>query len=117
MEPDKNTQLFFYLVSTFELSALQQMGKLKDPMFDKLERNLEQAQFTIDLLDMLKEKTKGNLTPEEVRYVENTIAQLKMNYVDEVDKDRKKNLAKSEVKKTEENKPEENKPEENENKV
>jgi hypothetical protein len=112
METDKNTQLFFYLVSTFELSALQQMGKLKDPMFDKLERNLEQAQFTIDLLDMLKEKTKGNLTSEETRYIDNVIAQLKLNYVDEVEKDRKQNLAKSEEKK-----PEEKKPDENENKA
>lgn len=109
METDKNTQLFFYLVSTFELSALQQMGKLKDPMFDKLERNLEQAQFTIDLLDMLKEKTKNNLTSEETRYVDNVIAQLKLNYVDEVEKDRKQNLAKSEEKKPEENKPDESK--------
>ena len=109
METDKNTQLFFYLVSTFELSALQQMGKLKDPMFDKLERNLEQAQFTIDLLDMLKEKTKNNLNSEETRFIDNVIAQLKLNYVDEVEKDRKQNLAKSEEKKPEENKPDESK--------
>jgi uncharacterized protein YeeX (DUF496 family) len=106
MEPDKTTQLFFYLVSTFELSALQQMGKLKDPRLGELERNLEQAQFTIDLLDMLKEKTKGNLNTEETRYVENVIAQLKLNYVDEVDKDKKQNIAGTEEKKPEENEPE-----------
>ncbi len=85
------------------------MGKLKDPMFDKLERNLEQAQFTIDLLDMLKEKTKNNLNSEETRFIDNVIAQLKLNYVDEVEKDRKQNLAKSEEKKPEENKPDESK--------
>ncbi|RPI15079.1 MAG: DUF1844 domain-containing protein [Ignavibacteriae bacterium] len=98
MELDKNSQLLMYLISSFEMTALQQMGKLKDPLLDKLERNLQQAQFSIDLLDMLKEKTKGNISSDESRYLENVLAQLKLNFVDEVEKDRKENLAKAETK-------------------
>jgi hypothetical protein len=109
MELDMNSQLLMYLVSSFEMTALQQMGKLKDPMLDKLERNLQAAQFSIELLDMLKEKTKGNLQSDEQRYLDNVLAQLKLNYVDEIEKERKENLAKTETK-PEEPKPEETQP-------
>jgi hypothetical protein len=87
--PDKNTQLFVYLVGSFELSAMQFMGKIKNPITDKIERNLEQAQFSIDMLDMLKIKTKGNLQDYEEKLLENILGQLKMNYVDESEKEKK----------------------------
>jgi PIN domain nuclease of toxin-antitoxin system len=45
----KSTQMFFYLISSFEMAALQQMGKIKNPLNDKIERDLEQAKFSIDL--------------------------------------------------------------------
>lgn len=86
---DKNTQLLLYLVSSFELAAMQSMGKIKSPITDKLERDLQQAQFSIEVLDMLKEKTKGNLTGDETKFLENVIGQLKLNYLDEVEKDKK----------------------------
>ena len=94
----KNTQLLLYLISSFEMAALQQMGKLKEPLLGKIERNLQQAQFSIELLDMLKEKTKGNLSTDEEKFLEHVIAQLKLNYVDELEKDKKE-------KQTAENKP------------
>jgi hypothetical protein len=85
---DKNTQLFVYLVGSFELSAMQFMGKIKNPVTDKIEKNLEQAQFSIDMLDMLKIKTKGNLQNYEEKLLDNVLGQLKMNYVDEAEKDK-----------------------------
>lgn len=88
-EPEKNTQLLLYLVGSFELAAMQQMGKIKNPLLDKIEKNLDQAQFSIELLDMLKEKTKGNLSQYEIKYIENALAQLKLNYVDELEKEKK----------------------------
>jgi hypothetical protein len=89
-EPDqKNTQFFLYLVSSFELAAMQQMGKLKNPLLDKIERNLQQAQFSIELLDMLKIKTKGNLSEDEDKFLEHVLAQLKLNYVEELEKEKK----------------------------
>ncbi len=88
-EPDKNSQLLLYLVGTFELTAMQQLGKIKNPLLDKIDRNLDQAQFSIDLLDMIREKTKGNLSDYESKYIENVVSQLKLNYLDEMEKDKK----------------------------
>jgi hypothetical protein len=106
-ENDKNTQLLLYLISSFELAAMQQMGKIKDPLLDKLEKNLQQAQFSIDLLDMLKEKTKGNISEYESKYIDNVVAQLKLNYVDELEKEKKE----KETEGKQETKPEEKKEE------
>lgn len=86
---DKNSQLLFYLVSSFEMAALQQMGKIKNPLTDKIEKDLQQAQFSIDLLDMLKEKTKANLSGDEQKFLEHVLGQLKLNYIDEIEKDKK----------------------------
>ena len=83
---EKNTQLFMYLVGSFEMSAMMAMGKIKNPMTDKTERNLTQAQFSIDIMDMLKEKTKGQLSEYEAKFLDNTLGQLKLNYIDEAKK-------------------------------
>ncbi len=84
---EKNTQLFLYLVGSFEMSAMMAMGKIKNPMTDKTEKDMNQAQFSIDILDMLKEKTKGNISEYEAKYLENITGQLKLNYLDEANKD------------------------------
>jgi Domain of unknown function (DUF1844) len=99
---DKNTQLFMYLVSSFEMAAMQGLGKINSPVSGKIEKNLEQAQFAIDVMDMIKDKTKGNLTEYETRFLDTVSAQLKLNYVDEANK--KPEETKEEIK--EENKEE-----------
>jgi uncharacterized protein DUF1844 len=86
---DKNIQLFMYLVSSFELGAMQAMGKLKNPLTDKIEVSLDQAQFSIDVLDMLKEKTKGNIGDYESRFLDNMLGQLKLNFIDVKEKENK----------------------------
>lgn len=83
---EKNTQMFMYLVGSFEMSAMMAMGKIKNPITDKTERDLTQAQFSIDILDMLREKTSGSLSEYEAKYLENTLGQLKLNYIDEAKK-------------------------------
>lgn len=65
------------------------MGKLKNPVTDKVERNLEQAELSIDMLDMLKNKTGGNLTDEESDLIVRSLNELKMNFMDEKLKDEK----------------------------
>lgn len=85
---DKISYLFMLLVGTYEMAALQQMGKIKNPLTDQIEKNLEQAQFSIELLDMLRQKTKGNLNEDENKFLENVLAQLKLNYVDELEKEK-----------------------------
>ncbi len=89
MNSDKNSSMFFGLVATFHSAAMQQMGKVKNAMTDKIERNLEQAQVSIDILDMLEAKTKGNLDEKEAHLLKTVLQELKLNYVDEVSKDQK----------------------------
>ena len=81
--------MLFYLVGSFEIAAMQGMGKIANPVTNKTERNLEQAQFAIDVLDMIKEKMKGNLSEYESKYIDNTASQLKLNYLDELEKSKK----------------------------
>ncbi|MBM4162743.1 MAG: DUF1844 domain-containing protein [Ignavibacteria bacterium] len=80
---EKDTALFMGLVLMFHNAAMQHMGKVKNPLTDSVERDLEQAQFAIDTLDMVEMKTKGNLTDEESRLLTNVLRDLKLNFVDE----------------------------------
>lgn len=82
----KHTQLFLGLVTSLSTQAWIQLGKLKNPMTDKLERDIEAASVTIDMLDMLKVKMTGNLSEEEDRLLSSTVSDLKINYVEERDK-------------------------------
>jgi hypothetical protein len=86
-EGEKETALFMGLVLMFHAAAMQHMGKTKNPLSDKIERSLDQAQFVIDTLDVLSAKTKGNLSAEESKFLTNVIKELKLNYVEELGKD------------------------------
>jgi len=85
-QTDKYSELFLGLVVSFQVSTLQYLGKLVSPHTGKTERNLEGAASTIDMLDMLAQKTRGNLKPEEERFLNETISHLKLNYVEEANK-------------------------------
>ena len=87
MKEEKNTSLFFSLIMTFQAAAMQQMGKLKSPISDKIERDLQQAQLSIDIIDMLEEKMRGNLSDDESRFLKGILQELKLNYVDESTKE------------------------------
>lgn len=52
----------------------------------EIDRDLESAQVTIDILLMLQDKTKGNLTPTEAKLLEDTISALQDNYAEEAAK-------------------------------
>lgn len=80
---NKIDQLFLNLVLTLHTSAMQQMGKLKNPLTDTVERNLGQSELSIDMLDMIKKKTEGNLTDDENKFLKQTLNELKMNFMDE----------------------------------
>ena len=72
-----------YLVGTFQSSAWIALGKIKNPMTEKSRVNIEQASFYIDLLDMMQEKMKDNLTDYEEQMLINTVSELKLNLIDE----------------------------------
>lgn len=79
---DMNQILFINLITMLGSSAMQQMGKLVNPITKKTEINLESAQITIDMIAMLKDKTKGNLSDEENAVVADILSSLQMNYVE-----------------------------------
>jgi hypothetical protein len=85
----KNEILLTQVVFMFQSAAMQQMGKLKNPLSDKIEKNLEQAQMSIDILEMFHQKMKGNLSESENRMFNDVLRELKLNYVDEVARDQK----------------------------
>ena len=82
-QPKKEDQLFIHLVNTFVQSAWISLGKVKNPVSDKIERNVEQATYYIDLLDMLQTKMNGNLSEWEEQYIIHSLSELKLNYIDE----------------------------------
>jgi len=82
--------LFMQLIIQNQQIAMMSMGKIKNPVTDRVERNLEHAKIYIDTLDMLLAKTKGNLSEYEEKFLIESLKDLKLNYVDEVGKDNKK---------------------------
>ncbi len=86
-QDQQNELLFMQLVMMFQGMALQNLGKVMNPVTNQIERNLEQAKNMIDILGMLDEKTKGNLNDNEQRLMEHVLFELRMNYVDELKKD------------------------------
>jgi hypothetical protein len=86
--PDKNTLMFAQLILMLHGAAMQNMGKVKNPVTDKIERDLMASQAMIDILEMLRVKTKGNLTTDELTTLDQMLRDLRLNYVDEVNKER-----------------------------
>jgi hypothetical protein len=76
----------FNLIAMFASSVWCQLGKIPNPVNAKLERDLKAAQDTIDILLMLADKTKGNLTKKEEEMLMSTISTLQINYADEIAK-------------------------------
>ena len=75
--------LFHQLLAMFQALALQQLGKLMNPITGKVERDLQQAKITIDMISMIQKKTEGNLADREKMMIDNILLELRMNYVDE----------------------------------
>lgn len=74
-----------FIFSLFS-SALIQLGDMADPLTGSMDPNLVAAKQTIDILDIMREKTEGNLTEEESKLLEHASAELKWKYIDTVKK-------------------------------
>jgi len=74
---------FMGLVNILVLQALLYMGRLHDPNDKeaKIPVNMDLAKHHIDLLGILEEKTKGNLTDEESKALSLTLHEIRMQYV------------------------------------
>jgi Domain of unknown function (DUF1844) len=80
--PDREVPMSFQtLVLSFSTTAMLQLGILANPATGKTEKDLPGAKQTIDILEILQEKTKGNLTAEEAQILEASLYDLKMTYL------------------------------------
>lgn len=75
---------FIGLISLLANMAMQQLGRIINPLTAQTDRQLEAARMTIDLLKMLHVKTAGNLSREEIDILDSHISNLQINYLDEL---------------------------------
>ena len=74
---------FGAFVISLGTSALYHMGMVPDPETGKpAERNLPVARQTIDTVEMLRDKTQGNLSEEEANLIKNLLTELRMRFVE-----------------------------------
>ncbi|MBN1558370.1 MAG: DUF1844 domain-containing protein [Lentisphaerae bacterium] len=74
--------LFANLLMMLSTTAMQQLGKIVNPVTRKTEVDLEGAQLTIDMIEMLQTRTRGNLSRDEDRMLSEILSSLQMNYVE-----------------------------------
>ena len=72
---------FSTLVLSIGSSAAMALGLAPNPMTNKLEKDLNLARFNIDLLRMLRDKTRGNLNADEQKFIESIVTDLQMKFV------------------------------------
>ncbi len=73
---------FMTLIFSLYTHAQITLGVIPDPMTQQMYKDLEQAKYNIDLLDVLKDKTRGNLTTEEEQTLEQMLYEVRMAYVE-----------------------------------
>jgi hypothetical protein len=71
-------------ILTYYTQGLVLLGEVPNPYTNKTEENLEGVRHTVDILGMLREKTKGNLAPEEEKLMESVLYELRMKYMAKV---------------------------------
>ena len=87
MDTKELNPYLFSLIQMFASACWQQMGKIPSQIDGKISKDLKAAQQTIDLLIMLKDKTKGNLSSTEDKMLTDALSNLQMNYADELAKE------------------------------
>jgi hypothetical protein len=73
---------FETLVSYLSTTAMFQLGVLPGPGGEPIPPDMVSARRTIDLLEILREKTRGNLTPVESRFLEDVLYELRLSFVE-----------------------------------
>ena len=81
--------MFIQYISMMVNAGMQQLGKIMNPVTGKMDKSLEGAQATIEILSMLKEKTRGNLSADEEKILSDGLANLQLNYADEASRMKK----------------------------
>jgi hypothetical protein len=76
--PELTFTTFLLSLST---SAIVSLGELPDPLKNEQCVNLSLAKQTINIIEILKEKTKGNLSDEEERLIDDMLYDLRLKYI------------------------------------
>jgi hypothetical protein len=84
--PSRSAALFLQLVLGLSQAGMMALGKLMNPVTRKVEVNLEAARDTIDTLEAVESRTRGNLEPDEARVLRQALTDLRLNYVEEMKK-------------------------------
>ena len=77
---------FNSLIMSLSSSALIHLGEIEDPHTGQKKKDIPLAKHAIDTIAMLKEKTKGNLTQEEERFLDSVLADLRWRFVKAAEK-------------------------------
>ncbi|MDR1613247.1 MAG: DUF1844 domain-containing protein [Planctomycetota bacterium] len=72
---------FLQLLGGMAVQTLVHLGQMTNPMTKDMGVDLPNAKYSIDILAILQEKTKGNLTPGETEYLQNILRDLRLQYV------------------------------------
>ena len=81
-EPAEPDEGFETLVSYLSTTAMFQLGALPGPSGERIPADMPNARRTIELLEVLQRKTRGNLTPDESRLLEDVLYELRMSYLE-----------------------------------
>ena len=76
---------FLTLVQMFQMEGMVALGKMLNPATNELTPNVEHARYVIEILEILKTSTVGNLAEKDQGFLDQTIATLKLNFL-ELDK-------------------------------
>ena len=74
---------FQIFLTSLVMQAMISLGKLQNPVSNKIDKNLEQARFLLDTINIIKEKTVNNLTKEETDMLNESLYNLRMLYIQE----------------------------------
>ncbi len=81
-QPPPRPMDFATLILSLANTALFQLGLIRGSESEEVKKDLPGARQTIDLIALLQEKTKGNLTEQEARILEETLFQLRLAFVE-----------------------------------
>ncbi|MDR3078230.1 MAG: DUF1844 domain-containing protein [Planctomycetota bacterium] len=73
---------FMQFINGLGVQTLAHLGKMSNPISGKIGLDLPNAKYSIDLLGIIQEKTKGNLSPGEDKYLADILRDLRLDYVE-----------------------------------
>jgi hypothetical protein len=73
---------FLTLIQMFQMEGMVALGKMLNPATNELTPNKEHARYVIEILEVIKEKTAGNLNEGDQKFLDQTVSTLKLNFVE-----------------------------------